>query len=148
MDAAEKGQVTRSAADVYQEFFVPSLFQQWAGPVVEAAGIKPGHAVLDVACGTGQNAIWLSQRGWQVDGVDVSETGLRLAARTAVANDAAANWIEADLDDWVPEANVYDLVVVFRFLDRVCVPRVVHTGLRQHDPPRRAARCVASAGTL
>ena len=25
-----KGQVTRSAAEVYEEFFVPALFQQWA----------------------------------------------------------------------------------------------------------------------
>ena len=42
-----------AAADVYEEFFVPALFAQWTGPVAQAAGIGPGQAVLDVACGTG-----------------------------------------------------------------------------------------------
>jgi ubiquinone/menaquinone biosynthesis C-methylase UbiE len=53
MSEAERGQVTRSAAEVYDEFFVPALFQQWVGPVVEAAGVGAGQRVLDVACGTG-----------------------------------------------------------------------------------------------
>ena len=86
MDAAEKGQVTRSAADVYEEFFVPSLFQQWAGPVVEAAGIVPGHAVLDVACGTGALAREAAARageGGSVAGLDVNDGMLAVARRTS-----------------------------------------------------------------
>lgn len=53
MDEAQKGQVTRSAADIYDEFFLPALFQQWAAKVTDAAGITAGQRVLDVACGTG-----------------------------------------------------------------------------------------------
>ena len=45
MDAAQAGQVTRSAADVYEEFFVPALFQGWAAPVCEVAGLRPGQRV-------------------------------------------------------------------------------------------------------
>ena len=30
MDAASTGQVVASAAEVYDEFFVPALFQEWA----------------------------------------------------------------------------------------------------------------------
>jgi hypothetical protein len=30
MGESERGQVTRSAAEVYEEFFVPALFQEWA----------------------------------------------------------------------------------------------------------------------
>lgn len=41
------------AATVYEEFFVPALFHQFAAPTLSAAGIGPGHRVLDVACGTG-----------------------------------------------------------------------------------------------
>ena len=53
MSDSERGQVTASAAEVYDSFFVPALFQEWAGPVADAARIGPGARVLDVACGTG-----------------------------------------------------------------------------------------------
>src|SRR4030095_15057403 len=33
--------------------FVPAIFADWAPHLVEAAGVAPGQAVLDVACGTG-----------------------------------------------------------------------------------------------
>ena len=41
------------AARGYEALFVPALFGEWSGPLIEAAGIGPGDAVLDVACGTG-----------------------------------------------------------------------------------------------
>ena len=33
--------------------FVPALFGPWGPVVANAAGVAPGQAVLDVACGTG-----------------------------------------------------------------------------------------------
>ena len=51
--AATAGQVSKSAAEIYDEFFVPALFGEWAGRLCDAAEIAAGHAVLDVACGTG-----------------------------------------------------------------------------------------------
>jgi SAM-dependent methyltransferase len=53
MDMASKGQITQGAADIYEEFFVPALFAEWAGRVAKAAFLAPGQKVLDVACGTG-----------------------------------------------------------------------------------------------
>ncbi len=53
MDTARKSQVSGTAAEIYESFFVPALFGAWAGPVAKAAGLKPGDQVLDVACGTG-----------------------------------------------------------------------------------------------
>jgi SAM-dependent methyltransferase len=43
----------RSPAEVYDEMFVPALFQQWGPIIADAARIGPGESVLDVACGTG-----------------------------------------------------------------------------------------------
>ena len=42
-----------AAATTYEELQVPSLFQRWAPRIVEAARVKSGDRVLDVACGTG-----------------------------------------------------------------------------------------------
>lgn len=42
-----------AAAMAYEALHVPALFQQWSTPVLDATRIKPGHRVLDVACGTG-----------------------------------------------------------------------------------------------
>ena len=53
MSDIERGQVVQSAAEIYDEFFVPALFIDWPKHVTTAANIQPGHRVLDVACGTG-----------------------------------------------------------------------------------------------
>lgn len=98
--------------------------------VEHAAGLPPGQA-LDLACGLGQNAIWLAQRGWKVDAVDVSPVGLQHAkAAAARANVTTVNWIVADLDEFSPAESTYDLVVVFRFLDRKRLPELIVSTLK------------------
>jgi len=86
MEQYAKGQVSKSAAEVYEEFFVPALFGQWAGPVLDAAGAKPGDAVLDVACGTGivarEAAHRVGARG-SVAGLDRNPDMLAVAKRIA-----------------------------------------------------------------
>ncbi len=82
MEAAAKGQVIRSAAEIYDEFFVPSLFAQWAAPVTEAARITSGQTVLDVACGTGALAREVKAKvgpDGAVTGLDVNEGMLAVA---------------------------------------------------------------------
>jgi SAM-dependent methyltransferase len=79
-------QLTPEAALAYEAFFVPALFGQWAAPVADAARLKPGDHVLDVACGTGVLAIAAAARvapAGRVVGLDVSEAMLSVAARKA-----------------------------------------------------------------
>ena len=88
MDEGLKGQVTRSAAEIYEEFFVPALFQQWTPIVADAAGIKSGQRVLDVACGTGVLAREAAGRvggAGSVTGLDRNEGMLAMARRVAPA---------------------------------------------------------------
>ena len=108
---------------------------QWLGEAIQVIETVSGTevplgSVLDIACGLGHNAIWLARQGWQVDAVDISASGLKLARQCATANDVSVSWIEADLDEWTPTVNEYDLAIVFRFLDRDTVPRVVRSALR------------------
>jgi 2-polyprenyl-3-methyl-5-hydroxy-6-metoxy-1,4-benzoquinol methylase len=45
---------------------------------VTIKAIEPCKA-LDIGCGTGDNSIWLSQHGFQVTGVDISEMAIQKA---------------------------------------------------------------------
>ena len=95
-----------------------------------AAPLVVGTA-LDLACGLGHNAIWLAQQGWRVDAVDISSVGLSLAASLAERIGCpAVSWIAADLDAFVPREAGYDLITVFRFLDRQRLPNIIEAALR------------------
>jgi SAM-dependent methyltransferase len=76
--------VTTSAAEVYEEFYLPALFQEWTGPMLEAARVEPGARVLDVGCGTGVLARALAERvapRGAVVGLDINEGMLAVARR-------------------------------------------------------------------
>jgi SAM-dependent methyltransferase len=79
--------------------------------VVDVVGsMTPGRA-LDLGTGEGRHATWLSQRGWQVTGVDFSQVGIARARRSAGAD--GVDWIVDDVRTWRPPAGTtYDLVLV------------------------------------
>ena len=110
MNKSDRGQVTRSAAEVYQEFFVPALFEEWAGRVADAARLQPGHHVLDVACGTGVLAREAARRvvpTGSVVGIDINDGMLAVARRTAPDID----WREGAAEELPLEASSFDAVV-------------------------------------
>lgn len=80
------GQVGRTAADVYEDFFLPALFLEWAPRMADAARLAPGQSVLDVACGTGALTCEAAKRvqpGGTATGVDCSEAMLDVARAKA-----------------------------------------------------------------
>jgi len=88
------------------------------------AGNRPG-AALDVAGGVGRHAIWLAQRGWRVQLMDISEVGVKQAAENAKQT-GTASLITAEVRDLNKRQDLgreqYDLVVVFFFLQRELFP--------------------------
>jgi SAM-dependent methyltransferase len=75
-----------SVAAAYERLLVPALLQQWTPLVVDAAGLRAGQRVLDVACGTGILARAAAARvgsGGSVAGLDINPGMLAVAARTA-----------------------------------------------------------------
>ena len=97
--------------------------------VEQASDLLPGRA-LELACGLGHNAIWLAQQGWTVDALDISPLGLASAEKLAQTCAVHVNWIAGDIDDFIPKTDAYDLVIVFRFLDRIRLPGIAQQALR------------------
>ncbi|HVM08419.1 MAG TPA: class I SAM-dependent methyltransferase [Acidimicrobiales bacterium] len=58
--------------------------EQEVGFLVDALGLEPGaYRILDVGCGPGRHAHALARRGFEVHGVDISETFVDLARADA-----------------------------------------------------------------
>jgi SAM-dependent methyltransferase len=79
--------------------------------VAEVGDLEPGRA-LDLACGEGQNAIWLATLGWDVTGVDFSEVAIAKARARAERDALTVEFVCADLAEYEPERSAYGLVIV------------------------------------
>ena len=94
MGDSETGQVSDEAARIYEEFYLPALFEEWSPLVVEAAQIQKGDRVIDVACGTGALAIavseYLGPEGSTV-GIDINDGMLSIAR----SKSSTVEWIKA-----------------------------------------------------
>jgi ubiquinone/menaquinone biosynthesis C-methylase UbiE len=80
----ETFQIPLEAAEIYEARFIPALFGEWAPLLVEAAGVAPGHTVLDIACGTGVVARTAADRmdgRGKLVGVDLNPAMLTVARR-------------------------------------------------------------------
>ena len=64
----------------YEEFFVP-ITARLVGPLLDAAEVRSGARVLDVASGPGHVAAGAAERGASVIGVDIADGMLSLARR-------------------------------------------------------------------
>ncbi len=85
----------------------------------------PGARALDLACGLGHNALWLAAQGYHVTAIDISPAALRLARAEMLRRRlSGVTFIAADLDDFPLPPAAYDVVAVFRFLDRALFPAI------------------------
>lgn len=76
----------------------------------------------DLACGSGREAVYLAQRGWQVDAVDILPDALAKACDLAARNGVRIQALRHDLTVGNPLAEgQYDLVTMFRYLHRPAV---------------------------
>lgn len=78
---------------------------------------EPGRC-LDVAGGTGRNALWLADRGWDVTVIDVSDVALALAADRARSLRLPLTTHLVDLSAEPLPEGPWALIMVFHYLDR------------------------------
>lgn len=72
----------------------------------------PRGRALDVATGTGRNALYLAAAGYEVDAIDVSYSGLWAAKERGTDRDLSVNWIQADTDSFVFPDQTYAVITV------------------------------------
>jgi SAM-dependent methyltransferase len=83
----------------------------------------PDGRALDVATGTGRNAVFLAAEGYDVDAVDQSREGLRITGENAASRgvESRVNLIQADIPTYTVPADTYSLITVsfYRVVDRL-----------------------------
>jgi SAM-dependent methyltransferase len=61
-----------------------------------STGVAPGRA-LDIGCGTGRDAVYLTKHGWKVTAIDFAEEALAKARDRATQEGAEIEWIHGDV---------------------------------------------------
>jgi len=110
----------------------PSSWFTW-----HAHRIRPGSTVLDLACGTGRILVPLLELGARVVAIDKDPARLEIAQQEARSRGVAVEWKEVDLERSWPALGKFDAVMVFNFLDRERMPRILelvaHRGLLMYE---------------
>jgi SAM-dependent methyltransferase len=84
----------------------------------------PRGKALDLAAGEGRNAVFLAERGYDMEAVDISKTALDRAKKSGLSRGVRIKTVTADLDTLVIPKEGYDLILDFYFLERRLIPRI------------------------
>ena len=88
----------------------------------------PRGRALDVACGTGRNALYLAANGFSVTALDISSVALDRGRRAAAERGLTVEWLCADLDEDPERAlppGTFDLVVWARYVHKTLMQHLV-----------------------
>ena len=142
--------------------FAPPGWLLARAELLRPAGL--GARALDLACGSGRNALYLASLGYSVDAWDISEVALEqlgeeLERRRAGGERLAVTPYQIDLDEALLPCSKYDLVLDAFFLDRSLFPGMatalrpeglllVHTLMRRSGADERNPAYLLEEGEL
>jgi 2-polyprenyl-3-methyl-5-hydroxy-6-metoxy-1,4-benzoquinol methylase len=81
--------------------------------------------VLDFACGAGRHSLAAARGGARVTAIDRDAEKLAAGRTRAVEGGLSIDWRELDLEGSWPELGTFDAVLVFNYLDRASMPRIL-----------------------
>jgi ubiquinone/menaquinone biosynthesis C-methylase UbiE len=102
-----------NAAENYERYFVPTIGMAWANTLLDAADLRQGDRVLDVACGTGVVTRLTAERvgpDGAVAGLDINPSMLAVA-RSVPSSGAAIEWHEASAESLPLGDGSFDVVL-------------------------------------
>ena len=84
-----------------------------------AKRLTPGRA-LDLACGSGRNALWLAEQGWSVTAVDGSPAAIEILRSRASSRGVTVSRKVADLEkfEYQIEPASWNLIAICYYLQR------------------------------
>lgn len=85
---------------------------------------QPRGRALDVACGTGRNALYLARLGFTVDALDVSDVAIDFLRAEVERRGLAIAPRRCDLEVELLPAGRYEVVLDFSYLDRALFPQL------------------------
>jgi 2-polyprenyl-3-methyl-5-hydroxy-6-metoxy-1,4-benzoquinol methylase len=98
----------------------PSNWFAW-----HAYRIRSGSRVLDLACGSGRHALAAAALGAKVTAIDKDAASLEIGRKEAKVRGLEVNWKRQDLEGEWPELGSFDAVLVFNYLDRARMPKII-----------------------
>ncbi|MFL5384928.1 MAG: SAM-dependent methyltransferase [Longimicrobiaceae bacterium] len=95
---------------LYRDFLTPERTEREVAGLREMVALPPGGEVLDVACGWGRHAVSLARAGFQVTGLDLSETLLERGRKRAAAAGVEVDFVRGDMRE-IPWHGRFDAVL-------------------------------------
>ncbi|MFC1532478.1 class I SAM-dependent methyltransferase [Thermodesulfobacteriota bacterium] len=98
--------------------------------LVNNIDLLPKGRALDVAMGSGRNAIYLTRMGFEVEGIDISSDAVKEALESAhkAGLDLIARVVDLEREYHI-EKDRYDVIICFNYLQRSLIPQIKN-GLR------------------
>ncbi len=121
------GAVTEHESDVWEKRYASGEYQPrtWTSSfLVDWLPKVPVGTALDLACGSGRNALALAAAGFETTAIDISETAISMGKRIAEERGLSVEWRVADLDALQLKPESFDLITCFRFRSESLWPRL------------------------
>ncbi len=90
----------------------------------EHVDLLPRGKVLDIAMGEGRNGVYLATLGFDVEGIDISEVGLKKAHQLAARHKVQIQTRVVDLETAELPKDAYDVVLCTYYMQRSLVPQM------------------------
>ena len=110
--------------------------------VIAEEKIRPGR-VIELGCGSGINAVWLAQQGFDVTGVDFNRLAIDKARERAAAAGVTVRFLLGDVLDWKEDCEPFPF-----FFDRGCYHSVRDVDVRAYVTTLKRVTAPGSIGLI